>query len=80
MVDEIHTEQTMNEIIDNLMDDINGVKKILNDNAKELAWAHTQALQLREEHTALQAAFRGYLADEITAAEAETILNEMHWK
>ncbi len=62
-----------------LIDQIQEIETVMKDNLEQLEWSHQAAVQLRAEHTRLQAALRAYLNGDITAEEATAVLDSMTW-
>ena len=62
-----------------IMKQVADIQVEMQENLKMMEQARINALKLRAEHTALQAAFRAYLEGDITAEEARTVLNNCEW-
>lgn len=73
-------EEELKRFADNLIEQMNDIQQVMKETSAQLKWSHKQALNLRDEHTRLQAAFRAYINGDITIEEANSVLNNLEWE
>ena len=49
-------EEELKRFADNLIEQMNDIQQVMKETSAQLKWSHKQALNLRDEHTRLQAA------------------------